>query len=72
MVELVEREAELAESEHTNILRWEDDGGQAIEYGDRPDRLNPEPAQRNNQAMALPSMGKKDSLHASRMTAARS
>ena len=31
MAALVERESEGAEAEHTNILRWEDDGGQAIE-----------------------------------------
>ena len=54
MVELVEREAELTEAEHTNILRWEDDGGQAIEYRDRADRFTPEPAKRNNQPIARP------------------
>jgi hypothetical protein len=50
MVELVETQLERTNLEHANILRWEDDGGQAIEYRDRTDRFNPEPAKRNNQA----------------------
>jgi hypothetical protein len=39
MVELVEPEVERTDLEHTNILRWEDDGGPAIGYGHPFDHL---------------------------------
>lgn len=54
MDELVEREVERTNLEHTDILRWEDDGGQAIEYRVPADRLNPEPAGQNKQPITLP------------------
>lgn len=52
MLGLVERKAEQPEAERTNILRWEDDGGYAIECTDRADRFAPELAKRNNQQVA--------------------
>jgi hypothetical protein len=54
-VKLVEREAERTDAEHTNILRWEEDGGQAIEHGDQADK-------RNNQPRALPATEESGSL----------
>lgn len=50
MVELAETQVERNNLERTNILRWEDDGGRAIEYRDRTDGFSPEPAKRNDQA----------------------
>jgi len=55
MVELTEPRVERANPEHTNILRWEDDGGQAIEYRQPADHPEPEVTRRsNNQPMTLP------------------
>lgn len=54
MDELVEREVERTNLEHTDILRWEDDGGQAIEYGHPAYSSEPQVPRRNNHTMILP------------------
>ena len=43
-LELVITELEGTKFELTNILRWEDDGGQLIGYGTPVERLNPDTA----------------------------
>lgn len=54
MDELVEPEVERTNLEHTNILRWEDDGGQAIECGHPAYYSKPQVTRRNNEPMILP------------------
>jgi hypothetical protein len=54
MVELAEPQVGRTNLEHRNILRWEDDGGQGIEYGPAADHSNSEVARRNNQSTTLP------------------
>ena len=44
VLELVITELEGTKFELTNILRWEDDGGQLIGYGNLVERLNPDTA----------------------------
>jgi hypothetical protein len=48
MVEPVETQVQRNNLEHTNIWRWEDDGGQAIEYRHPADHSKPEAARGNN------------------------
>ena len=43
-LELVIAELEGTKFELTNILRWEDDDGQLIGYGNPVERLNPDTA----------------------------
>ncbi len=54
MAALVAPQVERTNFEHTNILRWEDDGGQAIEYRHPADRSKPEAVRGNNQPITLP------------------
>jgi len=54
MAELAERQAERTNLEHANILRWEDDGGQAIEHEHPADHSTLEVALGSDQPMTLP------------------
>jgi hypothetical protein len=54
MAELARRQVEGTNLEHTNILRWEDDGGKAIEYEYLADHPTPEGAFGNPQPMTPP------------------
>jgi hypothetical protein len=56
MAKLVKAQLQGVSLEQTNILRWEDDGGQAIESREAADRLDREPDSRNKQPIALPSI----------------
>jgi hypothetical protein len=54
MVELAEPQVERTNLEHTSILRWEDDGGQVIEYTHPAGLSNSAVARRGNQPTTTP------------------
>ena len=56
LAESAEAPERWADFAGVSILRWEDDGGQTIEYRNRADRLRPGPATRNNQPSAPPAI----------------
>ena len=53
MAELAGPQVEGTDLEHTNILRWKDDGGQAIDYGNPGGPSAPEVAMGNDPLMIL-------------------
>lgn len=54
MAKLVKVQVEGASLDHTNILRWEDDGGNVIEQAELAERLNPRVATGKREPTPLP------------------